>query len=147
MKAQRIVSGLALAIFLTANAAAADGSLEHIHSVLKDARTQGTAISASASARISESLAEALASDHRGLETGALRLVIAYGDVVSLNRTAVIEMVRLYRDDEDENVRQMAVVALGAAGDEWGLDFLERSEAFEDVRRIRHTIRAVLAQS
>lgn len=147
MKAYRIAAALLLCLSLTTITKAAHGPLSGIEGQLEATLTSGTAMSAEASASISNALAAALASDHRGLETAALRLVISYGEVLELNRSAVFEMVRLYRDNEDLSVRQMAVVAIGASEDEWGLDFLERSRGFEDAPRVLHTIRAVLADA
>ncbi|MFT4605533.1 MAG: hypothetical protein ACI9W4_002274 [Rhodothermales bacterium] len=145
MRANRVLTGLILAMFVTISAQAADDGIGEIRTQLEAARNAGVVLSADVSASISRVLAEALESDHRGLETAALRLVIAYSDVVEVGRPAVFEIVRLYRDNEDDNVRRMAVVALGATADAWGLDFLERSLPFEDVHAVRHTIRASLA--
>lgn len=147
MKACRIATALFLGLFLTTITKASDGPLAGIEGQLEEAATSGTMMSAEASASISNSLATALASDHRGLETAALRLIISYGEVLDLDRSAVIEMVRLYRDNEDLAVRQMAVVAIGASQDAWGLDFLERSRSFESAPRVLHTIKAVIAEA
>ncbi|MFT5142677.1 MAG: hypothetical protein ACI80V_000384 [Rhodothermales bacterium] len=103
-----------------------------------------TAISVADVTTISGSVAEALKSGHRGLESAALRLVISYGKTIDLDDEAVLDVVRLYRDHRDENMRQMAIVAIGAANDDWAVDFLQRSERFEDSPRLRRTIHAVL---
>ncbi len=90
-------------------------------------------------------LEQALATDHDGLRQGAMRMIIQYGDNLSIGREAVFNLVRLYRDHRNEGVRRMAVVALGQTGDTWAMDFLTRSARFEKSAAIRHTIYAVLA--
>ena len=95
---------------------------------------------------LSHTLSDALESAHYGFQTSALRLMIEYGEQVEFSHRTVIEVVRLYRDHSDDRVRRMAVVALGAVGDEWGLDFLKRSLPYESVAPVRHTVAAVLAE-
>ncbi len=92
-------------------------------------------------------LADALASGHEGVEQGALRMIILYGDYMELKRPAVFDVVRIYRNHQDDRVRRMAVVALGKIQDPWGLDMLKRSARFEKSPGVRHTIEAVLAFS
>ncbi len=95
---------------------------------------------------LTRTLSDALESAHFGIQTSALRLMIQYGDQVAFSHRTVIEVVRLYRDHSDDRVRRMAVVALGALDDEWGLDFLRRSLPYEQVAPVRHTVAAVIAE-
>lgn len=95
----------------------------------------------------SDNLEHALASDHDGVRQGALRMIIFYGDNLSISRTGVYDVVRIYRNHADDRLRRMAVVALGQTGDAWALDFLKRSVRFEQSPEIRHTIYAVLTAS
>ncbi len=92
-------------------------------------------------------LADALASGHEGVQQGALRMIILYGDYMELKRTAVFDVVRIYRNHQDDRLRRMAVVALGKIQDPWGLDMLKRSARFEKSPGVGHTIQAVLAES
>ena len=95
----------------------------------------------------SENLEQALASGHEGVQQGALRMIIFYGDNLSISRAGVHDVVRIYRNHDDDRLRRMAVVALGQTRDAWGLDFLKRSAHFEKSSSIRHTINAVLAEA
>jgi hypothetical protein len=90
-------------------------------------------------------LSGALASGHEGLQQGALRMIIQYGNYLPFERPAVFDVVRLYRDHENPRMRRMAVVALGQMHDAWAIDFLERSARFEKELSVRHTIVSVLA--
>ena len=95
----------------------------------------------------SDNLEKALACGHEGVQQGALRMIIFYGDNLTISRAAVHEAVRIYRDHEDDRLRRMAVVALGKIQDPWGLDMLKRSVRFEESPSVRQTILAVLAAS
>ncbi len=95
----------------------------------------------------SENLEKALTCGHEGVQQGALRMIIFYGDNLTISRTVVHEAVRIYRDHHDDRMRRMAVVVLGKIQDPWGLDMLKRSARFEKSPGVRHTIQAVLAES
>ena len=95
----------------------------------------------------SDNLERALACGHRGIQQGALRMIIFYGENLTISRAGVHETVRIYRDNEDDRLRRMAVVALGKMRDSWGVDMLKRSARFENSPSVRQTILAVLAGS
>lgn len=143
------VLSLAILVSVAAAPAAATVNPDDTGKRLEAARTvlaSGVAnLSASQVSALSKTLSDALESSHFGFQTSALRLLIAYGPEVDFDRTTVIEVVRLYRDHNDERVRRMAVVALGAMDDAWGDDFLMRSLRYESSAPVRHTIAAVLA--
>lgn len=110
-------------------------------------------ISAATAARMSaakweqfgNTLVSALDSGHHGLQQGALRMIIQYGAYVDV-KDGVFDAMRLYRDHEDDNVRRMAVVALGEMKSEWAVRFLERAIHFERVPSVQQTMRAVIQQ-
>ncbi len=91
----------------------------------------------------SNNLVKALASNHKGLQQSAMRLIIQYDKQVNVDR-AVFDVIRIYRDSEDECMRRMAVVALGKMENAWANDFLKRSVRFERSPVVRSQIRAVL---
>ena len=94
--------------------------------------------------RFSTNLVEALKSEHAGVQQTAMRYVIQYNDQVSVSE-AVFDVMKIYRNDTDDNRRRMAVVALGNMNSDWGIAFLERSEPFEKSEMVAQTISAVLA--
>lgn len=89
-------------------------------------------------------LSGALASGHDGLQQGALRMIIQYGNYMQFKRAAVFDAVRIYRNHRNDNMRRMAVVAVGEMHDPWAFDFLKRSVPFEKTSRVHHTILSVL---
>lgn len=103
------------------------------------------ALDASQIEALTNTLTDALESTHYGFQTSALRLLIAYGQDVNFDRRTVFDVVRLYRDHEDAQVRRMAVVALGQMDDDWAIDFLQRSLRYEQASPVKHTMAAVVA--
>lgn len=117
--------------------------LAKIERTLADPFTRAT-LSAAQWQTYAHQLSGALASGHDGLQEGALRMIIQYGDDLSLDRPAVFDVVRIYRNHPDDRMRRMAVVALGRIHDAWALDFLKRSVQFEETPDVRETILSVL---
>ena len=93
----------------------------------------------------SDRLEAALEIEHTAINHSALRLIIAYGENLSLDQEAVFDVMRIYRDGDSERARRMAVVALSEMESDWALSFLERSSRFEKSETVKQTILAVLA--
>lgn len=141
---------VALCFVLVAGATAAPHTDKDKKQIEKKAIAALTAAEASAreAARwetFSNNLVDALQSDMDGLKVAAMQMVIRYGDQVNVDK-AVFDVVRVYRNHKDDNMRRMAVVALRAMQHPWGMDFLERSVRFEKSPAIRHTLQAVVAE-
>ncbi len=92
----------------------------------------------------SNRISDALASDVDGLREAALRMTILYADQLTLDRRDTFEMVRVFRSHKNDRMRRMAVVALNAADDHWGMEMLARSYRFEHDPGVRYQIAAVL---
>jgi len=90
-------------------------------------------------------LHDALSVDHAGLRHSALRLIIAYSDNLDLGNETVVELMKIYRDDDSEQARRMAVVALAELDSELAVDYLERSHTFEKSDTVKRTIAAVVS--
>ena len=75
-----------------------------------------------------------------------MKHVIRYGKNVEVEE-AVFDVMRVYRDGDNENLRRMAVVTLSNMKSDWAIKFLERSERFEKSDAVQQTIRAVLAEA
>ena len=91
-----------------------------------------------------QQLRDALTVDHEGLRHSALRLIIAYADQLELGNPAVVDLMRVYRDDDSEQARRMAVVALGELDSPLAVAYLERSREFEKSDAVKRTITAVV---
>ncbi|MBT8401759.1 MAG: hypothetical protein KJO98_14870 [Rhodothermia bacterium] len=92
----------------------------------------------------SGNLQDALASGHEGLQIGAMRLSIQYAEHVNLKGSSV-DLMRIYRNHSDDQVRRLAVVALGSLDSHMVTSYLRLHEPFEQSPIVRRTIRAVLA--
>lgn len=92
----------------------------------------------------SNRISDALASDQDGLREAALRMTVLYGDRLKLDRTDTFEMIRVFRDHKNNRMRRLAVVALNAQDDHWGMEMLARSYKFEDDPGVHYQIAAVL---
>ncbi len=94
----------------------------------------------------SGSLVRALASDHKGLQAAAMRLAIQYADQANVE-AATVDLIKIYRNSDDVNMRLMAVTTLGRIGSARGIEFLARSERFEKSPVVRRHIRATLTDA
>lgn len=96
-------------------------------------------------ATFGRSVSELLSSSDDLYRETALRHIIRDGARTTFSRDDVYNVVRIYRDHGDDNMRRMAVVALGQMNDAWAMDFLSRSTHFEETPQVLHTMVAVLA--
>ncbi len=71
-------------------------------------------------------------------------MIIFYGDQLDV-KASVFDVVRIYRNHEDDRMRRMAVVALGKMQSQWAIGFLTRSLGFEKTPAVRKTMQAVIA--
>jgi len=88
----------------------------------------------------------ALSSHHRGLQNGAMRLIIAYSDHFTFDDNDVLEVMRLYRDGDTESVRRMAVVALASMNSDYAINYLARMVHFEKVDQVRNTMESIIRE-
>jgi hypothetical protein len=79
----------------------------------------------------SKNLVKAISSDNEGLQRSAMRLIIHHAENVNVDQ-AVFDLVRIYRSNKNEKVRQMVVVALYRIQNKWAMDFLKHDLKFED---------------
>ena len=90
-------------------------------------------------------LSDALTGEHVGLRHSALRLIIAYSDQLNMGNETVVDLMKVYRDDDSEQARRMAVVAMAELDSDLAVDYLERSHEFEKSESVKRTIAAVVA--
>lgn len=95
--------------------------------------------------RFSKNLVNALQSEHEGIKTTAMGMVIRYGDQVDV-KEAVIDVMRVYRDHESESMRRLAVVTLGKMNSSMAISYLERAVQFEKSPALKKTMQAVIAE-
>ena len=85
--------------------------------------------------RVSENLVIGIKSDNPGVQQAAMRLVIQYADNLNMD-DAVLDMMRIYRFNEDSKMRQLALVTLHKIGSEYAMDFAKRNLKFEADEKI-----------
>lgn len=129
----------AFAFFLTFAFAAPSVSASPDDLALPKAKDQMSAVDWSA---YSSRLVEGIRSSNVGIRQSALRLSIQYAGLVDVT-PALLDVMRIYRDNDDERVRHLAVVALASTGNELALGYLKLSEDFESSPAIKRTIAAV----
>lgn len=122
-----------------------DSLTEPLRGAFDDARETGREIDDATWRSFSARLVNALTGEHEALKADAMRLVIQYGEFIDVDRAA-FELVRVYRDHENDNMRRLAVVAIAASGNGWATNFLKRSIDYEKSAAVRHTIVSALAE-
>jgi hypothetical protein len=97
-------------------------------------------------AAYSSRLVDGLRSSNDGIMQSALRLSIQYAGFVDVS-PALLEVMKVYREHDDERVRHLAVVALASTGSRMALGYLQLSKDFESSAAIKRTIKAVTAEA
>ena len=93
--------------------------------------------------RFSKNLVHALRMDNDGVRVAAMQYIIRYNDRLDVGEAAV-DVMRLYRNHTDDNVRRMAVVALSRMQSDSAIGFLRLSRNYEKSEVVRKTINAVV---
>ena len=78
-----------------------------------------------------------------GLKQSILQNIIRFGDSLDVDE-AIFEIMRIYRNHENEGMRQLALIALHKTNDEWAMTFLQRAIKFEKSPKLRKSICAIL---
>ena len=146
----RIIALVALlGTFATGAYAGPDG--DDIRKAKTEAEAKAALVAAEAAAvdaatwkAFSTNLIHALAMDNDGVRVAAMQYIIRYGDKLDVD-AAVFDVMRLYRSHDDDNVRRMAVVALGQMQSRGAIGFLRLSEEYEKSETVRQTIQAVVS--
>ena len=92
---------------------------------------------------LSENLVHALKSDNSGLQQSAMRLIIQYADHVHVD-AAIFNLMRLYRQNDDSKVRQLALVTLYKIGNTYAMDFVKRNLKYETDQKVIKLSNAIL---
>ena len=91
----------------------------------------------------SKNLVKALKHKNLGLNISALLQVIHHKDNINVD-SAVLDIVRLYRNHKDERVRQLALVTLHAMGNDWAIGIIKRDFRFEKSPQIKRIMLAII---
>ena len=80
---------------------------------------------------------------NEGVQTSAMQQIIRYGDRLDVE-DAVFDVVRLYRNHDNEKVRQLALSALHKMQNKWAMDFLKRNVNYEKSPALKKQIYCIL---
>lgn len=83
----------------------------------------------------SKNLVRALGTPNEGLQISAMSMVVRYGDNLDVNN-AVFDVVRIFRNNKNPKIRQLALVTLYKMQNKWAVDFLKRNLKFEKDKNI-----------
>jgi hypothetical protein len=87
----------------------------------------------------SKNLVKALTLDNKGVKVAAMQNMITYSKYLNVE-DATFDLIRIYRYNDNQKIRQLAVVALHHVGNNWAMDFLKRSIKFEENETIKRQI-------
>ena len=93
--------------------------------------------------RASKNMVAGLRDGNDGLKQSIMQNIIRFSDSLDVDE-AVFDIMSIYRDHEDEGMRQLALIALYKMKNSWALSFLERAIKFEKSDRLRKSICAIL---
>lgn len=91
----------------------------------------------------SKNLVRALATPNEGLQISAMSMVVRYGENLDVN-DAVFDVVRIFRNQKNTKIRQLALVTLHKMENKWAMDFLKRNLKFEEDEIILNQSRCVI---
>jgi len=95
--------------------------------------------------KASRNMVEGLKYGNDGLKQSILQNIIRFGDSLDVNE-AIFEIMRIYRNHENEGMRQLALIALHKTNNDWAMAFLERAVKFEKSPKLRKSICAILRE-
>ena len=80
--------------------------------------------------KASKNMVAGLRDGNDGLKQSIMQNIIRFSDSLDVDE-AVFDIMSIYRDHEDEGMRQLALIALYKMKNSWALSFLERAIKFE----------------
>ena len=91
-----------------------------------------------------ESIIKNLSSENEGVREGALKQIAYYGDYMDFPELTVFEVMRMYRDSDDQQTQRLAIVALGNMGSRWAIEFLDMLAPYESNPTLQKTMEDVV---
>lgn len=91
----------------------------------------------------SNNLEKSLKSENLGVQLSAMQLIIRYSDDIDV-KDGVLDVMRVFRSNEDQNIRKLALITLYKMNDEWAIDFLKMQHKFEENKDIKNKIERIV---
>lgn len=95
--------------------------------------------------RVSKNLVRALATGNDGLRRSAMDFFIKHSDKLDIN-AAVYDVMHIYRNHEDLQVRKLALVTLYKMQNKWAMEFLKVDLRFQDSEELKRMVAAILQE-
>ncbi len=96
-------------------------------------------------AKFSENIKVALQSENTGLKYSAMQHIIKYSDDLNVdNPSAVFEVMREFKNNEDQSIRRLSLITLYKMNNDWAMASLKRQYKFEENIKIKNAIGAVV---
>ncbi|MCB0718228.1 MAG: hypothetical protein KDD65_07265 [Bacteroidetes bacterium] len=92
----------------------------------------------------SNALVDGIKSDNLGVRDAAMRLAIQYAGKVDISQASV-DLMRIYRDADSDQVRRMAAVTLASIDSDFADGYLRLSAEFERNPAVKQTLQALVA--
>ncbi len=113
----------------------------------QDSMDRDTLLTGSQWEAFNKSLIESVHSDNAGVREGALVQIAHYGDFLEFPELTVFEVMRIYRDNDDTQIKRLAIVALGNMGSKWAIEFLDMLAPYEENETLKKTMESVVRQA
>jgi len=94
----------------------------------------------------SKNLVKALKSDNPGLQQSAMQMVIRYNSQLNV-KEAEFDMMRVFRNQKNQAVRQLALTTLSNMDSKWAIGFLKTQIEFEEDPVIKKQLVAITSDS
>ncbi len=91
----------------------------------------------------SDNLTNSLKSENPGVKYSAMQLIIEYSDDINVE-DGVYDVMREFRNNEDQNVRKLALITLYKMKNDWAIDYLKMHHKFEENEEIKNTISSIV---
>ncbi len=93
----------------------------------------------------SNNLKTSLKSENMGVKLSAMQLIIEYSDNLNIaGSTEVYDVMREFRNNDDQSIRQLSLITLYKMNNDWAVDFLKMHQEFEENNDIKTTIKSIV---
>jgi hypothetical protein len=91
----------------------------------------------------SDNLTKSLKSENPGVQYSAMQLIIEYSDNIDVT-DGVYDVMRVFRNNNDQKVRKLALVTLYKMNSDWAIEFLKMHQKYEENNEIKKTIASIV---
>ena len=93
--------------------------------------------------KFSDNLTKSLKSENIGVRLSAMQLIIRYSDKIDVT-DGVFDVMREFRNNDDQNIRKLALITLYKMNDNWAIEFLKMQHQYEENQDIKNKIEHIV---